>query len=88
MRFMNGDNPAIQFEDGKQHGGHYPCVGCDGNINSSYDLEYMLPRKYKSLNEKREFVDNGPASKADSLHPYKDLKVEDKKRVEGKRCKL
>ena len=77
MRFMNGNNPAIQFEDGKQHGGHYPCVGCYGNINSSYDHEYMVPRKYKSLNENREFVDAGPASKAYSLYPYKDLKVED-----------
>lgn len=77
MRFMNGDNPAIQFEDGTQHGGHYPCVGCDVDINSSFDLEYVLPKKYKSLGEKRKFVEADPAGKGDSLHPFKNLKVGD-----------
>ena len=49
MRFMNGDNPAVEMEDGTQHGGNYGCPGCDGNINSSHDLEYTLQRKYKTL---------------------------------------
>ena len=49
MRFMNGDNPAAEMEDGTQHGGNYGCPRCDGNINSSYDLEYTLQRKYKTL---------------------------------------
>ena len=33
MRFMNGDNPSIQFESGNQHGGHKGCSGCDGDLN-------------------------------------------------------
>lgn len=32
------------MEDGTQNGGHYGCPGCDGNINSSYDLEYSFQR--------------------------------------------
>ena len=41
MRFMNGNNPAVEI-DGTQHGGHCGCPGCDGNINSSHDLEYTF----------------------------------------------
>ena len=53
MRFMNGDNPAAALEDGTQRGGHFGCVGCDGNINNSHDLAYSLERKYKTLEEKK-----------------------------------
>ena len=45
---MDGDNLAPEMEDGTHHGGDYGCPGCDGNINSSYDLEYSLLRKYKT----------------------------------------
>lgn len=79
MRFMNGDNPAAEMEDGTQHGGHYGCPGCDGNINSSYDVEYSLQRKYKSLEEKRNLILSGPAGRKGSLHPFKDLKVKELK---------
>ena len=51
-RFMNGDNPAAEMEDGTQHGGNYGCPGCDGNINSSHDLEYCFQRRYKTLSAK------------------------------------
>jgi len=53
MRFMNGDNPAAEMENGTQHGGNYGCPGCDGNINSSHDLEYSLQRRYKTLSTKK-----------------------------------
>ena len=75
MRFMNGDNPATEMEDGTQHGGNYGCPGCDGNINSSHDLAYSLQRKYKTLENKRQLVLSGPAGKKGSLHPFKDMKV-------------
>ena len=52
MRFMNGDSPACEMEDGSQHGGNYGCPGCDGNICSSHDMEYTLQRKYKTLKNK------------------------------------
>ena len=32
MRFMNGDNPSVEFEDETQKGGHRGCVGCDGDM--------------------------------------------------------
>ena len=32
MRFMNGDNPAVEFEDGTQKGGHLGFCGCGGDI--------------------------------------------------------
>ena len=79
MRFMNGDNPAAEMEDGTQHGGHYGCPGCDGNINSSFDMEYSFQRKYKTLEEKNNLIISGPAGRKDSLHPFKDLKVNELK---------
>ena len=79
MRFMNGDNPATEMEDGNQHGGRYGCPVCDGNINSSYDLEYSLQRKYKALESKRQLVLSGPAGRKGSLHPFKDMQVNELK---------
>ena len=61
MRFMNGDNPAAEMEDGTQHGGSYGCPGCDTNINNSADLEYSLQRKYKTLETKNKLILSGPA---------------------------
>ncbi|KXJ09520.1 hypothetical protein AC249_AIPGENE11011 [Exaiptasia diaphana] len=89
MRFMNGDNPAIQMEDGTQHGGNYACVGCDGNIQSSYDLEYILQRKYLSLQEKRDHILKGTEGRKQSLHPYKDLKkAEIVRDLRARRCNI
>ena len=79
MRFMNGDNPAAEMEDGTQHGGNYGCPRCDGNINSSYDLEYTLQRKYKTLEDKTKLILAGPVGRKVSLHPFKDMKVNDLK---------
>ena len=39
MRFMNGDNPSVEFEDGTQKGDHRGCVGCDGDMRNSFDFE-------------------------------------------------
>ena len=75
MRFINGDNPATEMEDGIHHGGDYGCPGCDGNINSSYDLEYSLQRKYTTLECKRNLVLSGPAGRKGRLHPFKNMKV-------------
>ena len=75
MRFMNGDNPAVEMEDGTQHGGNYGCPGCDGNINFSHDLEYTLQRKYKTLENKKKLILSGPAGRKGNLHPFKDMKV-------------
>ena len=74
MRFMN---PAVEMEDGTQHGGNYGCVGCDGSINSTHDLGYALQRKYRTLTEKKDHVLAGPAGRKGGLHPFKNLKVED-----------
>ena len=76
MRFMNGDNPAAEMEDGTQHGGNYGCPGCDGNINSSHDLEYSLQRRYKTLSAKKTLILSGPAGRK-GFHPFKDMKVEE-----------
>ena len=51
MRFMNGDNPAVNFECGNQHGGHYCCPGCDGHLCMCHNLDYMAQRKYRTLTE-------------------------------------
>ena len=80
MRFMNGDNPACEMEDGTQHGGNYGCPGCDGNICSSHDMEYTLQRKYKTLEKKKELIQAGPAGRKETLHPFKDMKINDLKR--------
>lgn len=78
MRFMNGDNPSVEFEDGTQKGGHRGCVGCDGDMRHSFDYEYkyMSHRKYKTLEEKQKLVLGGPEGKKGGLHPFKNLKVE------------
>ena len=75
MRFMNGDNPSVEFEDGTQKGGHRGCVGCDGDMRRSDDFEYMSHRKYKTLEEKQKLVFAGTEGKKGGLHPFKNLKV-------------
>lgn len=80
MKFMNGDNPSVEFEDGTQKGGHRGCVGCDGDMRSSFDYEYMSHRKYKTLEEKQKLVLAGPEGKKGGLHPFKNLKVEQLRR--------
>ena len=75
MRFMNGDNPSVQFESGNQHGGHKGCSGCDGDLNLSYDLEYMSRRKYLTLEERKKLVVAGREGKKGKLHPFKELNV-------------
>ena len=82
MRFMNGDNPAAEMEDGTQHGGNYGCPGCDGNINSSHDLEYSLQRRYKTLSAKKTLILSGPAGRK-GFHPFKDMKVEELRVEQG-----
>ena len=76
---MNGDNPAFEMEDGTQHGGHFGCVGCDGNINSSYDLAYTFQRRYRTLQEKQDLVKSGPAGRKLGLHPFKNMKINELK---------
>ena len=96
MRFMNGDSPATEMEDGTQHEGNYGCPGCDGNINSSHNLAYSLQIKYKTLESKRQLVLSAPAGRKRSLHPFKDMKVHELKAesqarrssAEGKKDKL
>lgn len=83
MRFMIGDNPAAEMEDGTQHEGNYGCPGCDGNINSSHDLEYSLQRRYKTLSAKKTLFSLGLLEKKD-FHPFKDMKVEE---LSGADCK-
>ncbi|KAK3727627.1 hypothetical protein QZH41_017658 [Actinostola sp. cb2023] len=38
MRFMNGDSPAVEYEDGTQKGGHFACSGCEGDMRRAKDL--------------------------------------------------
>ncbi|CAH3156469.1 unnamed protein product [Pocillopora meandrina] len=76
MRFMNGDNPATNFECGNQHGGHYGCPGCDGHLSMCHDLDYMAQRKYRTLTEWQQLVLAGRKGKEAKqlLNPFKDLK--------------
>ena len=82
MRFMNGDNPSVEFEDGTQKRGHRGCVGCDGDMRHSFDYEYMSHRKDKTLEEKQKLVPSGPEGKKGGLHPFKNLKVEQEENSE------
>lgn len=77
MRFMNGDNPSVEFEDGTQKGGHLGCPGCDGDIRMADDYEYMSQRRYKSLEEKKRLVLSGVLGKKGGVKPFDKLKVED-----------
>ncbi|KAK3737282.1 hypothetical protein QZH41_019809 [Actinostola sp. cb2023] len=77
MRFMNGDNPSVEFEDGTQKGGHRGCCGCDGDIRRADEYDYMSYRRYKSLEEKNTIVLSGPSGKTGGIHPFKNLKVND-----------
>lgn len=80
MRFMNGDNPSIEFEDGTQKGGHRGCSGCDGDMRRAGDYDYMAARNYKSLEEKLQLVTSGVLGKRDKVCPFKKLKVDEIRR--------
>ena len=77
MRFMNGDNPAVNFECGNQYGGHYACSGCDGRSSMCHDLNFMAQRKYRTLTKRQQLVLAGRKGKEAKqlLNPFKDLKV-------------
>ena len=77
MRFMNGDNPAVEFEDGTQKGGHFGCCGCGGDMRRASEYDYMAHQKYKTLEEKQSLVLKGKFGKSDAIGPFKSLKVED-----------
>lgn len=76
MRFMNGDNPSIEFEDGTQKGGHRGCAGCEGDMRRAGEYDHMAYLHYKSLDEKQKLVLAGHFGKNSSLHPFQNLKVE------------
>lgn len=76
MRFMNGDNPSVEFEDGTQKGGHYGCSGCDGDMRRAGEYDYMAYRRYKSLDDKLKLVLDGKEGQRDKIHPFHKLKVE------------
>ena len=46
MRFMNGGNAAVEFEDGTQKGGHFGCSGCSGDMRRAYEYDYMAYQMY------------------------------------------
>ena len=77
MRFMNGDNPAVEFEDGTQKGGHFGCAGCRGDMRWASEYDYMTYQKYQSLEEKQGLVLKGKFGKSDATAPFKSLKVDD-----------
>jgi hypothetical protein len=76
MRFMNGDNPSVEYEDGCQKGGHYGCSGCDGDMRRAGEYDYMAYRRYKSLEEKLKLVLDGKEGQRNKVHPFHKLKVE------------
>ena len=71
MRFMNGDNPSIQFESGNQHGGHKGCSGSDSDLKPSYDLEYINNSKYCTLRERQKLLLAGIEGKKVNCIPFK-----------------
>ena len=38
MRFMNRENPSVEFEDGTKNGGNHGCVGCNGDIRRANEM--------------------------------------------------
>ena len=76
MRFINGDNPAVEFEDGTQKGGHFGCSGCGGDVRRASEYHYMVHHKYQNLEEKQSLVLKGKFGKSDATGPFKSLKVE------------
>lgn len=52
MRFMNGDNLFVEFEDGIQKGGYFDCFGCGGDMRRVYEYDYMVYQKYRIFEEK------------------------------------
>ena len=76
MRFMNGDNRAVEFKDGKQKGGHFGCSGCDGDMRRAADYQYMAYQQYRNLEEKQTLVLEGKFGKSDAACPFKSLKVD------------
>jgi len=77
MRFMNGDNASVEFEDGMQKGGHWGCSGCDGDIRRAGEYDYMAYRQYKPLKQKKNMVMAGIEGKKGKLYPFKNLKVKE-----------
>lgn len=77
MRFMNGDNPAVELEDGTQKGGHRGCAGCDADIRWSTDLELMARENYVTLEEKQKRVLAGEFGDKGYIYPFKNLKAPD-----------
>lgn len=90
MRFMNGDNPANEHEDGTQKGGHYGCPGCEGDMRRASEYDYMAYQKYKTLEEKKQLVCKGNFGKTNTPEPFKNLKVDELKkelRARGKEAR-
>ena len=75
IRFMNGDNPSVQFESGTQLGGNWGCSGCDGDVRRAGEYDYMVYREYKSIEENKNLVEGGVEGKKTKLNPFKNLKV-------------
>ena len=83
MQFMNGDNPAVEFEDSKQKGEHFGCVGCCGDMRWVSEYDYVAYQKKQSLEEKQGIVFKGKFGKYDVTAPFKSRKG-DKTREELK----
>ena len=66
MRFMNGDNPVVEFDDDTQKGGHFGCSGCGGDMRRASEYHYMANQKYQSLEEKQSLVPKGKFGKPDA----------------------
>ena len=75
MRLMNGDSPAVQFEDGNQKRGHYASCNCEGYMRRASEYDYMAYQSYKSLEEKQKLVLSGKFGKYNFPTPFKNLKV-------------
>ena len=72
---MNGCNPAVEFEDGTQKGGHFGCPGFGGDMRRASEYHYMAHQKYQNLEEKQSLVLKGKFGKSDVTGPFKSLKV-------------
>ena len=70
MGFRNGENPAVEFEDGTQKGGHFSCSGCCGDMRQASEYRYMLNQKFQSLEEKQSLVLKGKFGKSNASGPF------------------
>ena len=72
---MNGDNPAVEFEDGTQKGGHFGCSGCSGR-DGPMNMTTWLTKSTEALKKNELWYCKESLESLTPHFPFKSLKVE------------